>query len=95
MLEICYSHVKARGDEAVGRMDYHNAILCYSEALTNFPTDPAVIYSNRSLCWIRLNKGKYALEDAKCCIKRRPNWPKAHYCMTGKLWKPIFRIRAF
>ncbi|XVF32447.1 hypothetical protein REPUB_Repub17cG0084000 [Reevesia pubescens] len=78
-LEKNFLRSKSKGEEAFKRKDYREAINCYTEALTYCPPDPATIYSNRSLCWARLNRGDYALEDAQSCLRRRPNWPKAYY----------------
>ncbi|OMP06186.1 hypothetical protein COLO4_08283 [Corchorus olitorius] len=83
--EKCYLLEKSKGEDAFKKKDYYAAIKWYSEALTHFPPNPTVIYSNRSLCWIRLNKGDYALEDAKCCIRLKPDWPKGYY-RVGMAW---------
>lgn len=42
------------------------------------PTD-ATLYSNRSLCWLRLGQADHALADAKACRGLRPDWAKACY----------------
>ncbi|VAH19781.1 unnamed protein product [Triticum turgidum subsp. durum] len=39
--------------------------------------DDAVLFSDRSLCWLQLGDGKKALLDANRCRKMRPHWPKA------------------
>lgn len=37
------------------------------------------LFSNRSLCWLRLGQAEQALADAKACRALRPDWPKACY----------------
>jgi hypothetical protein len=39
----------------------------------------ATLFSNRSLCWLRLGDGKKALLDAMKCKNLRPKWGKAYY----------------
>lgn len=39
----------------------------------------ATLFSNRSLCWLRLGDGKNALEDAQQCKMIRPCWSEAWY----------------
>ncbi|GLT80881.1 hypothetical protein SLA2020_522920 [Shorea laevis] len=69
---------KSRGDEAFKRQDYQMAIDAYTQAIDLDPTD-ATLFSNRSLCWIRLGQAEHALADAKECRALRPDWPKACY----------------
>uniref|UniRef100_A0A0E0JZZ2 Uncharacterized protein n=1 Tax=Oryza punctata TaxID=4537 RepID=A0A0E0JZZ2_ORYPU len=42
-------------------------------------TGDASLFSNRSLCWLRLGEGEKALMDAEVCRMMQPNWPKACY----------------
>jgi len=39
----------------------------------------ATLFSNRSICWLRLGDGKKALYDAMECKNLRPKWAKAYY----------------
>ncbi|XP_048552737.1 protein TANC2-like [Triticum urartu] len=41
--------------------------------------DDATMYSNRSLCSLRMGDGDKALVDANECRKMRPDWPTACY----------------
>lgn len=50
----------------------------FLQAIDLDPND-ATLFSNRSLCWIRLGQAEQALADAKACRAIRPNWPKACY----------------
>lgn len=72
------AEAKARGDDAFKRKDYALAIDAYTQAIDFDPTD-ATLFSNRSLCWIRLGQAEHALADAKTCRSLRPNWFKACY----------------
>lgn len=72
------AEAKARGDDAFKRKDYALAIDAYTQAIDLDPTD-ATLFSNRSLCWIRLGQAEQALADAKTCRSLRPNWHKACY----------------
>ncbi|XP_058208667.1 uncharacterized protein LOC131321756 isoform X1 [Rhododendron vialii] len=76
---------KSRGEEAFKRKDCVDAIYWYSQAIVASPCD-ATVFSNRSLCWARLNEGSRALSDAEACVALRPDWGKAHY-REGVAWK--------
>uniref|UniRef100_A0ACD6AAT0 Uncharacterized protein n=1 Tax=Avena sativa TaxID=4498 RepID=A0ACD6AAT0_AVESA len=39
----------------------------------------ATLFSNRSLCFLRLGDGQSALQDALACREMRPSWPKGCY----------------
>jgi hypothetical protein len=39
----------------------------------------ATLFSNRSICWLRLGDGTKALCDAMECKNLRPKWAKAYY----------------
>ncbi|XAR58603.1 hypothetical protein NMG60_11014071 [Bertholletia excelsa] len=80
-----FKFAKSRGKAAFVRGDYLDAICWYTKAILADPLD-ATVFSNRSLCWARLNKGQDALSDAEACIRLRPNWAKAHY-RKGAAWK--------
>lgn len=69
---------KSRGDEAFKRNDYHTAIDSYTQAIDLNPSD-GTLFSNRSLCWMKLGQAEQALADAKACRALRPDWSKACY----------------
>ncbi|KAL3849933.1 hypothetical protein ACJIZ3_011815 [Penstemon smallii] len=69
---------KTKGKEAFAEKEYFNAICWYSKAIFVDPDDEK-LFSNRSLCWARLNKGHPALSDAEDCVRLKPNWSKGHY----------------
>jgi hypothetical protein len=39
----------------------------------------ATLYSNRSICWLRLGVGEVALSDAQACTRIWPDWAKGYY----------------
>uniref|UniRef100_A0A0D9VWG4 Uncharacterized protein n=1 Tax=Leersia perrieri TaxID=77586 RepID=A0A0D9VWG4_9ORYZ len=70
--------LKTLGSMAFKRKNYHHAAGYYSKAM-NLDPDDATLFSNRSLCWLRLGRGGNALLDAHECCKRRPDWPMAYF----------------
>ncbi|XP_020402138.1 heat shock protein sti1 homolog [Zea mays] len=72
------SELKRQGADAFSKEDYLNASVFYTQALKVDQFD-ATLFSNRSLCWLRLGDGKKALLDAIECKHLRPNWGKAYY----------------
>ncbi|CAL5092594.1 unnamed protein product [Urochloa decumbens] len=69
---------KQEANEALAKGDYLAASYLYSLAIHKDPLD-ATLFSNRSLCWLRLGDGKSALADAQECKMIRPSWSKAWY----------------
>ncbi|KAJ4886171.1 ankyrin repeat family protein [Raphanus sativus] len=67
--------LKKRQD-AFHRKDYQMAIDAYTQAIDFDPTDHT-LFSNRSICWLRLGQAEHALSDAKACRELKPDWPKA------------------
>lgn len=70
--------LKLQGDKAMKIMDYNAAATLYSMAL-KFDDADATLYSNRSLCWLRLGEGDEALSDARACTRISPEWEKGYY----------------
>lgn len=72
------AEAKSRADDAFRRKEYSMAVDAYTQAIDFDPSD-ATLFSNRSLCWIRLGQADQALTDAQSCRGLRPNWVKAWY----------------
>ncbi|KAI7730107.1 hypothetical protein M8C21_033313 [Ambrosia artemisiifolia] len=72
------AEAKSRADDAFRRKDYQMAVDAYTQAIDFDPSD-ATLFSNRSLCWMRLGQADRALTDAQACRELRPNWQKAWY----------------
>ncbi|KAK8702084.1 hypothetical protein V6N13_020454 [Hibiscus sabdariffa] len=84
-IQLRFMESKLKGTEAFKKMDYRDAIKWYTEAISYDKTD-VTVYSNRSLCWARLEDGKNALADAETCVMLSPFWPKSYYRL-GVAWK--------
>uniref|UniRef100_I1P0K0 Serine/threonine-protein kinase BSK1-like TPR repeats domain-containing protein n=1 Tax=Oryza glaberrima TaxID=4538 RepID=I1P0K0_ORYGL len=69
---------KFQGREAVKNKDYRGAMHIYTKAIA-LNTRDASLFSNRSLCWLKLGEGEKALIDAEACRMMQPNWPEACY----------------
>ncbi|KAL6637603.1 hypothetical protein ACP70R_025175 [Stipagrostis hirtigluma subsp. patula] len=76
--KITKDKLKSDGDKAFGRKDYIAASKLYTEAIELDSSD-ATLYSNRSLCHMRIGDAKKALQDANACLKMRPEWLKGYY----------------
>ncbi|GJN23735.1 hypothetical protein PR202_gb11411 [Eleusine coracana subsp. coracana] len=72
------AELKLDGDKAVGRKDYLAASKLYTEAIGLDPND-ATLYSNRSLCHVKMGEATKALFDANTCIMMQPEWLKGYY----------------
>ncbi|XP_030506464.2 uncharacterized protein LOC115721331 [Cannabis sativa] len=72
------AEAKSRGEEAFKRKEFDTAVDAYTQAIDLDSTD-GTLFSNRSLCWLRLGQAEQALADAKTCRALRPDWPKACY----------------
>lgn len=75
--------VKNRAKGAFQKKDMNSAHLLYSKAITLLESLPgkeeAVLYSNRSMVRLNLNKVEEALEDSKKCLNIDPNSVKAYH----------------
>ncbi|XP_026423368.1 heat shock protein sti1 homolog isoform X2 [Papaver somniferum] len=69
---------KSRGTSAFRRKEYRLAVYWYTQALEVRPSDAPAL-SNRSLCYVYLNKRDDALKDAERCVLAKAGWPKAPY----------------
>nr|XP_045088185.1 alpha-latrotoxin-Lt1a-like [Aegilops tauschii subsp. strangulata] len=77
------SKTKAEGfkklaDCSFKQEDYLSAAKSYTVAI-RFNPKIATLYSNRSLCWLRMGESDKAPLDAYKCRKLRSDWPKAYY----------------
>ncbi|CAN6357261.1 unnamed protein product [Urochloa humidicola] len=72
------SELKRQGADAFRNEDYLKALEFYTQALKVDQFD-ATLFSNRSICWLRLGDGNKALYDAMECKDLRPKWAKAYY----------------
>ncbi|XP_066354354.1 uncharacterized protein [Miscanthus floridulus] len=70
--------LKLEGNKAYKKKDYSTAVKFYS-AIMNADSGHATLFSNRSLCFIKMGEGEKALVDADACRVMQPYWPKACY----------------
>ncbi|XP_044322495.1 poly [ADP-ribose] polymerase tankyrase-2 isoform X2 [Triticum aestivum] len=70
--------LKSSAIKAIESKDYFSATMWYTKAIEHDPND-ATLFSNRSLCLLRMGDGQRALLDALDCRGMRPDWPKAYY----------------
>ena len=76
--------LKKEGNDAFVRKDFNCAIGLYSEAVALDPSN-AVLYSNRSACYLQLCKFDNAERDAYTCVQLDPNFWKGHYRLVKAL----------
>ena len=67
--------LKKKGNDCFRNGQYQKAIERYTEAVTSNPEN-ALVYSNRSLAYSKLNDYPNALVDASKCVEIRPQWAK-------------------
>ncbi|CAN6300036.1 unnamed protein product [Urochloa humidicola] len=71
--------LRSQADKAFRVKEYDVASKIYTEVINLFGGLDATLYSNRSLCKLKLGDGKGALSDAYRCRTLRPDWAKACY----------------
>jgi DnaJ family protein C protein 8 len=71
--------LKARGNEAVARSSWQEAIEAYSQAIAAVESNPSatpnmlhILYSNRSAAFLGSGNAMMALGDANACIRHSP-----------------------
>ena len=68
---------KMKGNDILKSQDYSAALCEYSRAIELNPFNH-IYYSNRSLCYYRLNNCELALRDADKCIELCPSFSKGY-----------------
>lgn len=67
---------RSLGNDAVKSGDLTEAIRCYSAGLAK--CEDALLYSNRALCFHRLDRNEEAVKDARRCVTLRPEFYKGY-----------------
>lgn len=80
--------LKEKGNECVRAGNHSEAILHYSFAIKLSPNDP-LLFSNRSLAFLKLKQLYYANEDAEKTIQLKPDWAKVHTFSKIEYYKHI------
>lgn len=73
---------KAAGNEHFKKENYHEAVKCYTNALSQSPQDhecKAVFLKNRAACYLKLKQYSLALNDCTQALNVVPNDEKALY----------------
>ncbi|WAR00433.1 HSOP3-like protein [Mya arenaria] len=70
--------LRLQGNACVKEGNYTEAVLHYSHALQCDPGDH-LVYSNRSLAFLRLQQYYLALQDAHTVIRLNPKWSKGYF----------------
>ncbi|XP_007894951.2 sperm-associated antigen 1 isoform X1 [Callorhinchus milii] len=76
--EELFISLKTEGNSFVKKARYKEAVGKYSECLKLKPNECA-IYTNRALCYLKLNQYKNAEDDCSCALKLEPSNVKAFY----------------
>lgn len=69
---------KEEGNKCIKDGKFTEAVIHYSEAVKHEPSS-AILHSNRSLAFLKLDQLYLAMEDAKQAIKLEPSWPKGFF----------------
>ncbi|XP_058066781.1 small glutamine-rich tetratricopeptide repeat-containing protein alpha-like [Anopheles bellator] len=77
-LNLTSDELKEEGNRCVKAGNFTEAILHYTHAIKLSPSD-AILYSNRSLAFCKLQQYYYANEDAEKAIVLNPTWAKGYY----------------
>lgn len=77
---------RIKGNALYAQKDYAKAVNAYNQGLKVDP-DNSVLLSNRSACFLALDKEVRALKDAERCVELRPDWIKGHWRKAQALLK--------
>ncbi len=77
---------RVKGNALYVQKDYAKAVNAYNQGL-KVDADNSVLLSNRSACFLALDKEVRALKDAERCVELRPDWIKGHWRMAQALLK--------
>jgi tetratricopeptide (TPR) repeat protein len=77
---------RIKGNAFYAQKDYAKAVNAYNQGL-KVDADNSVLLSNRSACFLALDKEVRALKDAERCVELRPDWIKGHWRMAQALLK--------
>ncbi|KAJ3609534.1 hypothetical protein NHX12_024054 [Muraenolepis orangiensis] len=76
--EARFSLMKHEGNDLVKRGQYTDAVQRYSECVSIKP-DECSVYTNRAICFLKLNQFAEAKEDCDCALRLEPTNKKAFY----------------
>ncbi|CAG5119653.1 unnamed protein product, partial [Candidula unifasciata] len=73
-----FESLKARGNQYVQKGQFQEAVKCYSTCISLCP-DQVACFTNRALCYLKLNKASQAEADCDKALGLQSNNPKALY----------------
>ncbi|XP_067649303.1 sperm-associated antigen 1-like isoform X2 [Haliotis asinina] len=73
-----FDKLKSSGNKHVQKGEYQQAVECYTGCIDALP-DRVVSYTNRALCYLKLNKPQDAISDCDEALKREKENTKALY----------------
>lgn len=73
-----FDTMKSKGNQHVKNEEYQKAIECYTKCVQLFP-DKVVSYTNRALCYLKLNQANKAESDCDKSLKKEPGNIKAMF----------------
>lgn len=76
--EVRFTALKQEGNDFVKKSQYRDAVGKYSECLKMKPEECA-IYTNRALCYLKLDRFAEAKQDCDAALKLEPTNKKAFY----------------
>mmetsp|Transcript_8956 Transcript_8956/g.16829 ORF Transcript_8956/g.16829 Transcript_8956/m.16829 type:complete len:678 (+) Transcript_8956:257-2290(+) len=82
--------MKKAGNDMFASKRYRDAVGCYSDAIDADPENH-ILYGNRAACYLELEEGKDALEDANEAIRLKQDWWKGH-ARRGKALSLLGRL---
>ncbi|KAJ0065863.1 hypothetical protein NL108_000093, partial [Boleophthalmus pectinirostris] len=77
-VEVQFSALKQEGNDCVKKGEYKDAVGKYTECLKLKPEECA-IYTNRALCYLKLERFAEAKQDCDAALKLEPTNKKAFY----------------
>ncbi|CAH3194909.1 unnamed protein product [Porites evermanni] len=73
---VKFAQSKEQGNALVKQNRYDEAVACYTECIEIDPENVAV-YTNRALCYLRLNQDELAIQDTTEALRLQPDNVKA------------------
>ncbi|XP_071108746.1 sperm-associated antigen 1-like isoform X2 [Haliotis cracherodii] len=73
-----FDKLKSSGNKHVQKGEFQQAVECYTGCIRTLP-DRVVSYTNRALCFLKLNKPQDAVDDCNEALKREKENTKALY----------------
>lgn len=76
--------LKEHGNKLYRHQKYKEALEYYNRAINCDPSD-YVYFTNRALCYLKLQLWEQAVKDARRSLELEPNWIKGHFFLGSAL----------